>query len=340
MDNFFYYDADKKIYPTLLDALDSGTKCWFYCHDSYFSKIAWTVEPVLSLNELYRLRAQEIRDNYPYVILCYSGGNDSTAMLETFYYNNIHIDEILIVGALSQDPQEGSDMNHNGDLYHNAFPTLAKFNLPNTKITVLDYTKWFRDGMISDFTIVKQFDDSWVKHIGAYQSVHHYFWYDLKKIIGAYNELETAVVFGADKTPVYYRNGRPYVQYDNLSFCDYGQRYHNENFHRVNFYIDESPVCSDIMRKQAHTLLKFDILKGDSGNRVDLMNQLYYDIKNPLKFQSEKTKYTFLSPRDTYILDKKDSELYKIYVAGMKIMKQYDSYSAKKTIQTRPYWLT
>ena len=340
MDNFFYYDSERNVYPTLLDALDSGKQCKFYCHDSYFSKIDWTVEPLLPLDELYRLRAQEIRDNYPYVILCYSGGNDSTAMLETFYYNNIHIDEILIVGALSQDSHEGSDENHNGDLYHNAFPTLARLNLPNTKITVLDYTKWFRNEMISDFTVVKQFDDSWVKHIGAYQSVHHYFWYDLKKIVGAYNELETAVVFGADKTPVYYEGDRPFVEYDNLSFCDYGQRYHNENFHRVNFYIDESPICADIMRKQAHRLMNIDKLGITFDDRTMLMNRVYYRIKNPLVFQSEKTKLSYLSPRDTFILNKTDSELYKIYAAGIRVMKKYDEFSQKKTIKTRRYWLT
>ena len=167
---YFYYDSEMNIYETLADAVSSKKECWFYFHDDVFSKVNWKVEPLLSLDELYRIRAQYIRDKYPYLVLCYSGGTDSTAMLETFYYNNIHIDEILIVGALSQDSHEGTNENHNGDLYHNAFPLLNKLSLPNTKITVADYSKWFRDSMIEDFTVVRRFGDDWAKHIGAFQS--------------------------------------------------------------------------------------------------------------------------------------------------------------------------
>lgn len=50
----------------------------------------------ISLKELYRQRAQQIRDSYDYVVLYYSGGSDSTNILETFIENNIKLDCVFV----------------------------------------------------------------------------------------------------------------------------------------------------------------------------------------------------------------------------------------------------
>ena len=71
----------------------------------------------------------------------------------------------------------------------------------------------------------------------------------------------------------------------------------------------------------------------------DGRNKLFYNLKNPLIFQSEKTKFSALSPRDTYILGKKDSEIYKMYDEGMKILKSYMKLDEKITIFSRSYWI-
>ena len=335
--NCFYYDDEFNVYHTLVDAVKSNRKCWFYYHDDVFRNVDWKIEPAFSLDELYKFRAQQIRDDYSYVVLCYSGGNDSTAMLETFYYNNIHIDEILVVGALSQDPFSGTDINHNGDLYLNAFPTLNRLSFPNTKISIVDYTEWFRDGNINNFSIVKQFGDEWAKHIGAFQSVHHFFWYDLKRLIGNSNGRETAVVFGADKVNIEYDNGKAFFRFSNLSFCDYGQHYHNENYHRVNFYADGEKEAIEIIKKQAHVLNRVTKQCEALGKPVPDRNKVFYNIKNPLVFQSEKTKLTVLSPRDTYILSRRDSEIYKMYAQGMDVLKKHIPLTGKNNVFSKPY---
>ena len=110
--NIFYYDTEKNIYLTQLDAVaakKTGKNIFFYYYDKEFSQIDWTIEPLEPLEQLYKERAQKIRDENEYLILCYSGGVDSTNILETFYYNNIHIDELIMVGAFSQDSYKGSD---------------------------------------------------------------------------------------------------------------------------------------------------------------------------------------------------------------------------------------
>lgn len=50
----------------------------------------------ISLNELYRQRAQQLRNRYDYLILYYSGGADSHNVLRTFIDNSIPLDEICV----------------------------------------------------------------------------------------------------------------------------------------------------------------------------------------------------------------------------------------------------
>ena len=102
-------EALKLYNPNLNQFTTVAENVGFYYHDKEFSKIDWNYEPPQSLQDLYRIKAEKIRQDYGYVILAYSGGMDSSQVLETFYYNNIHIDEILMVGAFSQDSYGGSD---------------------------------------------------------------------------------------------------------------------------------------------------------------------------------------------------------------------------------------
>ena len=336
----FYYDSDLNIYHDVVDAVRSGKQCWFYFNDDVLSKVDWKIEPTESLSELYRIRAQQIRDEYPYLILCYSGGTDSTAVLETFYYNNIHIDEILMVGALSQDPHEGSDKNQNGCLYHNAFPLLSKLSLPNTKITTLDYTQYFENDKVKDFSLIKQYGDEWMKHTGVYHSVTHLFWYDLKRIVGAYNNKKTAVIFGSEKTfPLIDHNDRSYVSFSNQSFCDYGNIYNNENFHRVNFFSSGDQTSINIMVKQAHVVTNVRRFCAKQKLKEPHINDIIYEYRDKPTFTSLKCVYPVLSPRDTFLLGKKDSEIYKAFEYGKEFLNKYIPISKQTVLTSRRYYI-
>jgi hypothetical protein len=337
--SLFYYDKDSNIYQYQLDAVASKKHCWLYFHDKEMALVDWKTEPSQSLDQLYKTRAEYIRDNNKYVILCYSGGHDSTNILETFYYNNIHIDEILVVGALSQDSYEGSDENHNGELYKNVFPTLNKLNLPNTKITIVDYTKWFDDP--KNFTTIMMYGSEWTKYVGGFRSVHKLFWRDLKKFIGHDNSKQTAYIMGTDKVYLNYEKGESsYVRFSDLSFFDYGSNYEDENFKRVNFYTDNHPTATDITRKQAHLINKFKKLNIAPGmNETDLLHKIIYKLRHPLVFMSPKSVYTSISARDMFILNAKNSEMYGIFTDGLKTITKYGSAKEKYHFWTRPYYI-
>jgi hypothetical protein len=306
------------------------------------ASVPWKIEPSQTLDQLYKARAEYIRDNNKYVILCYSGGHDSTNILETFYYNNIHIDEILVVGALSQDSYEGSDENHNGELYKNVFPTLNKLNLPNTKITVVDYTKWFNDP--KNFTTILKYGDEWTKHVGGFRSVHTLFWRDLKKFIGHENSKQTAYIMGADKVYLKYEYNQPsYVTFNDLSFFDYGSNYEDENFKRINFYTDVHQTATDITRKQAHLVNKFRKLNLEVSHieeqKNHVLNKILYNLRHPLVYISPKSTYTSISARDMFMLNSQNSDMYKMFIEGINTIAKYGSPKEKYHFSTRRYYI-
>ena len=81
-----------------LDAANGNYKqITFRIHESEdFDNYTWSIEPKSSLKQLQKERALQLRDTYDYLKLWFSGGGDSTTVLNTFLENNIHIDEICV----------------------------------------------------------------------------------------------------------------------------------------------------------------------------------------------------------------------------------------------------
>ena len=100
MDKYGYYQiGDRKTYSIyqLMDYYHEHPQPhkWIY-NDDFFSQYDWTQEPKESLDELYKKRAKELREQYDYIVLYYSGGFDSSNMLYAFLDNGIYPDEICV----------------------------------------------------------------------------------------------------------------------------------------------------------------------------------------------------------------------------------------------------
>jgi hypothetical protein len=108
------------------------SKIKFYCMDDTWDQFDCTKEPTESWDELMRRRAQQLRDNYQYVALLYSGGWDSHTVLMTYIINQIPLDEIIIWDRTSyiEDPELM-------DSYITAKKLINDYNL-NTKLTVYE----------------------------------------------------------------------------------------------------------------------------------------------------------------------------------------------------------
>ena len=117
----------------------------YYFNDHVFKKIDTTLEPEIDIESLYIQRAKNLREQYRYLILAFSGGSDSNEILHTFVMNNIFLDEIVIVhyNTLLKNIKEFDNKLNKFLEYDNQAKKileLVKKNSPKTKITTIDYT--------------------------------------------------------------------------------------------------------------------------------------------------------------------------------------------------------
>jgi hypothetical protein len=355
---YFYYDDLGQKYYNKFDALRSKRDVALYFYDKEFLAFDWKTEPRESLSELYKLRAQQLREKYEYLILAYSGGIDSTNMLESFYYNNIHIDEIILVGAFSQDSYHGSDENHNGEIYHNCIPTLQMMNLKNTKITYHDYTKLYDTP--EKFVSYKNMDKKY-QTVDNWFSPHHRWWGTSSLVNLNANRKKVGLIFGIDK-PNFSKEGfHCFFFFNTLSISALGgYTFYNQNNDGVTrdfFYW--SPEMPKILCKQMHTIhnfyLEYVVFKEklskddffETKNYWKIIEKnIYSTIRNPLKFTSKKSN-NILSFRDNYLLKNKNSKIYEDYINHViwakktfpRVLMKNGNYEDKNDIFSRKYFI-
>jgi hypothetical protein len=334
----FYYAADKALFSSKLPAVthskNTNNQLWYYYHDDVYKCVDWKTEPAESLNYYYIEQALRLREKYEYLILFYSGGYDSTNILETFHYNNIKIDKIVIVGATSQDTYSGDDTNRNGELYANAYPYINKLGLSSITETI-DYSTYFND--INNFSI-SSYADSWPEFTGSWFSPHHWFWHDVEKFVipKTIMSKKVGLIFGRDKPSL--------TTHNTFSFTDtvlsaYGNIDSTENADRINFYWD--PGNSNILVKQLHVIKRFKdaVAHSSMGLQQNQIfgkhdtNSIIYNLRQPLIYKSPKSRSTLFSGRDSFLLNKQGSDVHKFYAAGMN-----HTLGANKELMMRPIY--
>lgn len=326
-DNVFYYFKDKtninsKLITLEYEKIKKENSCLYY-YDLQYDAINWKSEPKESLQTHYKNQAQRIRDNFDYIILCYSGGIDSTNILETFYYNGIKLDKIITLGALSQDSFEGDDTNHNGEVYYNVFPYIKQLGLENI-FELIDYTKKFYS--ISNFLHI---NNSWVEECGSWFSPHHWIWKNIHEYIvpNFYKNKKVAIIFGRDKPMLHTENNKYYFVFNDSMINNYYFYTGKDNIDVINFYWD--PNYPYILIKQLHIIKKFiefnkTVNLAFDYNRVVQtisgvsIHSLIYDLKNPLCFIGKKSSNSILSIRDSYLKNKTNCDIYHKYKLGIK----------------------
>ena len=256
-----YYLVNNNIYYNKFQALLDASKTndtvkWFFNEDA-FVKFPWHTEPQVPLNELYRLRAQQLRDQYDYIRVEASGGSDSTTVIYSFLLNDIPLDEVVFrypkqgEKGVSGDPWDTRAENTLSEWEFAAKPLLnwIKTNHPQVKVTVDDYSETMMKS-------VDKKDESWILRTRHYlQPGHHdkYGHFNLKE----HREIadsgrRIAVVMGTDKPKVCIKDKKFF-----LYFSD-AQTQHDPNVEDytniTNEYFFWSPDSTEMIAKQAHMI--------------------------------------------------------------------------------------
>ena len=161
-----------------------------------------TREPAEDLYELYRQRAWQLREQYDYLVLMFSGGIDSYTVLRTFVDNQIPLDGIVTYGSFQFHGWQ--KMTRNAEAHRVALPLIRRLkNRHGGKIN---------HHMLNDWDMYSNFqDESWVLSTGNGQLspeayVFNFHWQDpfLQDFLSRGN---TALIRGVDK-PRIIREGR------------------------------------------------------------------------------------------------------------------------------------
>lgn len=276
----------------------------FYLHDDIWTKSDWTIEPEASLEQLYLRRAQELRAQYDYLVLHFSGGYDSGNVLEICMKHNVIIDELYLHAPLSVASKNINDKscgNMPAETWFTSFPLAqhAKDTVfPNIKITVQDTTTaildfwsrakhWHEDFNISDFSPMNGIKQAW-------DDIHP----DLKPLID--RGLKIAHIFGIEKPMVCHDNGFYYMKFlDHHLNAQFPYRsFFNRNQlpqYFEPFYWGDS--CADMLIKQGHTIKNYiikhrldpGVVLSQTGTAMHhWIGRIVYDRKLPLPFYPDK----------------------------------------------------
>jgi hypothetical protein len=159
------YRVGEKLYHNkinaMLEASTTGLEIsWDFAFD-LFKQVCHAPATDVSLLELYKQRALQLREQYDYLILSFSGGADSDNILQTFVDNNIRLDEVwtdwpteLIAQSNYQLTVSTESTNMPAEWHFAVKPTLDQLRAtnPQIKIHVSDASAVF-DGIEDEYEI-------------------------------------------------------------------------------------------------------------------------------------------------------------------------------------------
>jgi len=259
-----YYKVNNNIFTdklaAILHANERKDQVEWYFNNEIYQKVNWQLEPELSLDTYYKIRAQQIRDEYDYVIILCSGGGDSTNVVWSFLRNNIHVDEIIASAPLNGIRQwnstnrENSAGNTMSETLLTQLPLMENIHseYPDVKITINDY-----------FDTLMEYDtDDWIFRCGEWIHPSSAARYDLDKQLHikklAEQGKKIAIVYGIDKPHLFYDVGDTIniMMSDltvNVQRSPFKDKY--PNVENVLFYY--TPDLPQMQVKQAHVLAKW-----------------------------------------------------------------------------------
>jgi hypothetical protein len=322
---FGFYQVGNKQFYSKLEAAEYGKEIHWNFNDEVFTAQDWTVEPKMSLWEMYKERAQQIRAMYDHVVLFYSGGADSHNMLSAWIAAGCQIDEVCTYWdyPTTKDP----DSVLNAEIIKVAHPHLQKlkeqFPFLHTCIDMAEVTQ----AAFSDKTIDYQYNMNfwWV----AYALSKSKF----REIIPHWR----AMIANGKKVAFVYAMEKPMLMWENKYYAHFHDMLDDNGSipymqrNAVNGWFDEffywTPDYPEIPIKQCHLLKRFVERVDDEDcyrdlkpneylrnynvrlNKVlkdDMMNCLLYPRWNPDTFSVGKSLMFDFKNRPTGIIGAKD----------------------------------
>lgn len=227
--------------------------------DCQWSLATWQTEPSASLTELYGARARQIRSQYDYVVLMYSGGIDSQNVLDTFVVNNVKIDEVATLNYHKADARPMSYFHAEQTMV--SYPYLqtlkdrgVSFLHRSVDLTDITHTLMNRPDLAENYIYYNNVGWGWNRMAKSFIRQECAAW---RRIIESGRRL--VLVWGLDKPRIYMDQDRLCFKFIDAvidtAVTGWTQTHGDESDHDELFYW--STDMSEIVIKQAHVIRRF-----------------------------------------------------------------------------------
>lgn len=244
----------------------------FVFNDDIYDQFDWTIEPSESIDLLYQQRAEFLRNEYDYIRLFFSGGIDSSNILDTFINNKIFIDEVCILTTY-----DTTDKNSlfNKEPTNRAIPYLkylentnliGKLNIVNIGTLITEI--FSNDVFFETYHAYINGSTPWIIAMRSYLLEEKLVTPENKKTCNLWGYEKPAILF----TDNGYKNVIADTMMDLTSRNYVNMKVQNNRFSNITneaFYISRN--FAKIVIKQSHLLVNF--LKTINSNNNDLVSE-------------------------------------------------------------------
>ena len=260
-DQLGYYSVGKLKFYSKLEALELAKKLgqdvkWHF-NDEAYSSYDWTQEPTETLEELYCARALQLREKYDYLVLWFSGGADSTNVLDSFLKNNIKIDEVVSFVNYSVTGSKHDFVN--GEVFNVAIPRIeeAQKQQPWLKHTIVDIAQSQVDLFSS-----KDAKFDWTYDINGLWNPNNVARQYLKMSVPSWANMinsgkKVGFIYGVCKPRVFVVNNKYYWRFDDGQHGSSRKTQDDNREWDFNELFYWSPDCAKIAIKQGHVVKNF-----------------------------------------------------------------------------------
>lgn len=262
----------KKLEAIVQDRKTNHGVKWYF-NDLEFKNYNWSRCPSQSLDQLYRQRAEQLRNTYDKIVIFYSGGSDSQTVLDTFVKHQIPIDHVVCCHAMAGNNNDDTAY-FNEEIFKVAVPylDLIAHQLMSAQVHLIDQT----ESILTGFNDV----DWWVHQNNAFtpncvtRSRLRDWYRPFADLVSSGQRV--AFVWGRDKPKIFKdADGRIYTQfndYNDNNTSPYSQLRCQDGWFDEFFFQD--PNCADIVCRQVH----------------EVINRLHDQSVDPVFFQDRATE--------------------------------------------------
>lgn len=263
-----YYTIDGKLIENkifaIIEASKNKSKIKWHYYDEIFGLTAKHFNTTFSITDLYRQRAQQLRDSYDYLILNYSGGSDSHNILQTFLKHNIKLDLVYVQwpksltdkGLYVPNAQDKSNSN-----FHSEWDLVLKKDLewlgknrPDIQIEISDWTETVDEKFYSDDLFLAN-----VSNLPSIARAQKQNTFSKQEAEWANKGKRVASIFGVDKTNIGKSGNDWYFYFSDTAFMTQA----NPKNPNGTEYFYHTPSFPEIAVAQARLLISWYKLHPD-----------------------------------------------------------------------------